>query len=66
MAKALEIVPLLSLGGLCWERSIHVWAVEMGKPSHHADHLSVAFSAWSHSAEIRKHHVAFTHPEKGG
>lgn len=38
----------------------------MGKLSHHADHLSLAFSAWSHSAEMRKQHVAFTHPGKGG
>lgn len=66
MARALEIVPLLSLRGLCWERSISFWAVEMGKLSRHADHFSMAFSAWSHSAEIRKQHIAFTHPGKGG
>lgn len=29
-----------------------------GKAVTHADHLSLAFSTWSHSAEIRKQHVA--------
>lgn len=38
----------------------------MGKLSHRADHLSMAFSAWSHPAEIRRQHVAFTRPGKGG
>lgn len=34
MARVLEIMPLLSLRGLCWERSICFWAVGMGKLSH--------------------------------
>lgn len=40
------------------------WAVEKGKLSRHADHLSIAFSAFF-SAEIQKQHVAFTHLPPG-